>query len=413
MFSLQTMFGKGHCLNPSVRNLNVTMPPFVRNTQPLKDQKVTMPTPSLYEASLQRAIDLIRSKIIDMGRRAERALQDSLNALVERNRQLAYSVILRDQFIDDAEKELDRLCLEFLVRQQPVAGHLRFVYAALKINNELERIGDYAESVARQVLKVSSLEPQPPFAKFTELANVSMAMLRDTIKAFVDRDAELARRSMHAEEVADALRDDINADLVRLRQENKLPLEAWNPYMTIARRYERVADQARNMCEEVLYMCTGEYLKHLGTEVFRILFVDEYNSGRSQMAEAIGNSLGERNFVFSSAGLDPHPPDPKTLAFMAKKGIDISRQTSNSVEQTPNIDHYQVIVALAPEARTVFPSPPTKTVCLDWSVNDPSKTQGSPAEVEAAYEETFRYIRSHIQDLVQAMIGENSNNSKP
>src|ERR1041385_8482795 len=109
-----------------------------------------------------------------MARLAERALTDSLRALVENNLTVAYSVILRDQYIDELEKEIDRLCLEFLVRQQPVAGHLRFAYAAIKINLELERIGDYAESIARQVLKVSTLHDRLPLKSFSELANISI-----------------------------------------------------------------------------------------------------------------------------------------------------------------------------------------------------------------------------------------------
>ena len=85
-----------------------------------------------------------------------------MQALAESNRQLAYSVIVRDQRIDELEKEIDRLCLEFIVRQQPVAGTLRFAYAAIKINSELERVGDYAESMARQILMLSSDRAQVP-----------------------------------------------------------------------------------------------------------------------------------------------------------------------------------------------------------------------------------------------------------
>ncbi|MGD8917131.1 MAG: PhoU domain-containing protein, partial [Syntrophobacterales bacterium] len=107
---------------------------------------------SRLEESLQRDIDQIRSKVIKMGTLAEGALRASLHALTQSDRQLAYSVILRDRYIDELEMELDRLCQEFLVRQQPAAGNLRFVYAVIKINNELERIGDYAESIARHFL---------------------------------------------------------------------------------------------------------------------------------------------------------------------------------------------------------------------------------------------------------------------
>src|SRR2546422_3995285 len=131
--------------------------------------------------------------------------------------------------------------------------------------------------------------------------------LQQAVQAFVDQNPELARSTMHIEEEVDLLRNGINAALMQQHQLGKIPLEALTPLLTIARRFERVSDQARNICEEVLYMCTGEYAKHQGTEVLRVLFVDIRNACRSQMAEAIANSLGRPNFVFSSAGIDPHP----------------------------------------------------------------------------------------------------------
>lgn len=367
---------------------------------------------SHYEETLQRDIKAIQEKILKMAQLDERALRDSLKALVERNRQLAYAVILRDQYIDELEKEVDRLCLEFLVRQQPVALHLRFAYATIKVNLELERVGDYAESIARQVLKISNLEPQPSFDKFVAIANLSIPMLQQAVQAFVEQNPTLARSAMATEEEVDILRNGINAALLQQRQEGKIPLEALTPLMTIARRYERVSDQAKNICEEVLYMCTGEYAKHKGTEVLRVLFVDKHNSSRSQMAEGIANSLERREFVFSSAGLDPKPIDGRTMSFLAEKRIDISRQTPKSASQIPNLDHYHVIVALDKEAQKVFPPPPTKTVALDWNVADPSAVQGSPEQIRAAYENAFQFLNSHIRDLVEAILGQTHENGE-
>jgi phosphate transport system protein len=367
---------------------------------------------SHYEETLQRDTKVIQDKVMQMARLADRALRDCVKALVERNRQLAYAIILRDQYIDELEKEIDRLCLEFLVRQQPVALHLRFAYATIKINLELERIGDYAESIARQILKISSLEPPPSFDKYVAIANLSIPMLQQAVQAFIEQNPSLARSTMVIEEEVDTLRNGINAALMQQRQEGKIPLEALTPLMTIARRFERVSDQAKNICEEVLYMCTGEYAKHKGTEVLRVLFVDETNSCRSQMAEGIANSLGHPEFLFSSAGVDPRPIDPRTLSFLSEKGIDVSRQTSKPVSQIPNLDHYHVIVALAKEAQKIFPPPPTKTVALDWNVADPSLVQGSPEQIRAAYEQTFQYINTHIRDLVEAILGEKQNGEK-
>ncbi len=362
------------------------------------------------EESLKRGIDLIRNKVIEMGSLAERALQGSLQALVERKHQLAYSVILRDQYIDELEKELDRLCLEFVLRQQPVGAHLRFVYAAIKINNELERVGDYAESIARHFLHISALEPQPSYAKFVEIANIAIPMLRNAIQAFVDQNVELARATTKLEDKVDGIRNSIHEDLVQMREEGKLPLEMLAPLMIIASRFERVADQACNICEEVMFMCSGEYIKHKGGEVFRVLFVDDGNSSTSQMAEGIADALNQSKFVFSSAGISPRAVDPRAVRFMADKGLDISRQTSKYLNQIPNLDHYQVIVALSKAARAAFPPPPTKTVSIEWEVQDPAKAEGPLEETRAAYEKTFQFLETHIRDLVEAILGDEMNN---
>src|SRR5436190_6041846 len=139
------------------------------------------------EESLQRDIDRIRGKVFEMSGLCERVLEDCLSALKERNRQLAYSVILRDRRIDKLEKELDRLCLEFLVRQQPVAGPLRFAYSTIRINLELERVGDYAESIAREILKLIAMKFVPPLERFVEIATLAIPMLRDAVRAFIDQ----------------------------------------------------------------------------------------------------------------------------------------------------------------------------------------------------------------------------------
>jgi phosphate transport system protein len=364
---------------------------------------------SHFEATLQRDIDRIRGKVVEMQTLAERALRISIQGLRERNRQLAYSAILRDQRIDELEKEIDRLCLEFIVRQQPVARTLRFAYAAIKINSNLERVGDYAESMGRQLLVITSVNADVPHEKFTQIADLAIPMLRDAVKAFVSEDAELARKAIEAEDAIDRLRHQLNAELVQMQQQGRVPLEALSPLMTIVNRLERVGDQAKNICQEVLYLCTGQFAKHLGSELYRVLFVDEHNSCRSVMAEAIGQWMGLPRFVFASAGVDPRPLlDGPTSFFLKEKGIDVSQHKPRSVQQVPHIDHYQIIVALAPEARSVFPPPPTKCVCLDWSVRDPSRTEGNSDAMLAAFEKTYQFLHAHIRDLVEAIRGDES-----
>lgn len=364
------------------------------------------PMSTHYEASLQRDIERIRIKIGEMASLCDRALKDCIQALRNRNRQTAYSVILRDKRIDELEKEIDRLCLEFIVRQQPVAGTLRFAYSTIRINLELERVGDYAESIARQSLKLFPLDVQIPIDRIQELADLSIPMLHDSIEAFKKQDADLARKTIEIEEAVDVLKSRLNKDLIELFRSSQLPFEALNPLMMITRRFERVSDQARNICMEVLYMCTGEYSRHQGTEVYRLLFVDNHNSCRSQIAEAIAASLNQEKFIFSSAGVSPRAISPATLEFLRSKSLDVSHLAPKSIEQIPNLDHYHVIVSLAKEAQKAFPMKPRKAVFLDWSLEDPSTIGGNPDQVRAAYEKAYAFLQEHINDLIEAVLGD-------
>lgn len=336
---------------------------------------------------------------------AERALRDCLTALREGDRELAYAVIIRDQTIDDLEKQVDRLCLEFLVRQQPVAAPLRFAYSTIKVNLELERIGDYSAGIARQVLKLIPLAAPIPTERYVEIADLSRDMLRDAVKAFVDGDVALAQRTALTEDAVDQLKSRLNRDLVRLFQEQKLPFEALNPLMMIARHLERVSDQARNISHETIYVCTGEDAKHPAAGVIRVLFVDEHNACRSLMAEAIATALNHPGLAFASAGLDPTPVEPATKEFMRGKSCDISRMAAKSINQVPNLDHYRVIVALAEPVKSAFPHALRDVVFLDWSMSDPSQAKGSPVEIHAAYEQAYRFLQERLKNFVDAVFG--------
>ena len=359
---------------------------------------------SHYEASLERDLARLREKIREMADRNEAGLRDCLAALIGNDRQLAYSVILRDTFIDALDREIDRLCLEFIIRQQPVGRHLRFAAAAIKVNLDLERVGDYARSIARQVLKLSRLGAPLAPQNFAALAERAIPLLHEAIDAFIAEDAERARRVIAQEPDVDAMRTRISEELFEARKAGGIPLEAYDPLLNIARRYERVANQAKSIAQETIFMVTGEYAKHEKGAVLRVLFVDGANSGVSQLAEAIGQSLGDSRFLFSSAGISPKPVDPALLEFLAGKGIELVRAKPRSVPQVPNLEHYQVFIALTPEARAAFPSANAKSINLEWLLPDPAEDKRAAAG--GAYEGAWDFLRAHILDLVEALLGE-------
>jgi phosphate transport system protein len=363
--------------------------------------------PTHLEAVLQHDIDLIRAKLLEMLALDERALTRACQAFLKRDRQLAYSVILGDQDVDALDATLDRLCLEFIVRHQPAGGHLRFVYSASKIVNLLERCGDYAESIARQVLLLSSLTYEAPTEKFNEIANLAIPMLHNAVHAFVNRNVDLARTTMATEPRVNQVRDSLTSELVAWREEGRLPLEALPSLITVARRFERVSDQATNISEQALYFATGQYLRHRVREGFRVLFVDLTNGCLSRIAQVAATNYGAKRFTFDSAGLTAGVVEPQTIRFLTEKGTDVSRQPSKSVEQVDMTD-VQVVIALCKEAERAFPQKPSKVLGIQWLVPDPSQARGSAAEVHQAYEATYQSLNNHVRDLVQAILGDDA-----
>jgi phosphate transport system protein len=359
----------------------------------------------ILEERLRTSIDTILRKTLEMGELAEQAVERSLKALLDLDRRIAYSVILRDHAIDSLEKEIDRLCLGFLVREQPAAGHLRFAYATIKINTGLERVGDYAESVARQVLFLDPKDSIPCRPKFLEIGELSRKMLHDSLVAFTTRDVGIAKSTLQLERQVDDIRSQIRRDLLQMHREGHAPLELVTPLTIAASRFERVADQAVGMCEEVVFLCTGEVVKHPDGGFYRVLFLSEHDSIRGPMAEGIARSLGLSDFAFASAGLTPHLVDTRVTKYMAGKGIDISDQTSKSIAQIPDLDHYQVIVLLGRKAGESAPNLPAKAVILHWPTPEPSEFQGTDEQVSGAFDKTYADISAQIRGFVQAVVG--------
>ena len=170
------------------------------------------------------------------------------------------------------------------------------------------RIGDYAESIAQQVLKLLPLNGDIPLGRFREIASLAIRTTHQAVQAFVTQDAALAEEMIQIEEEVDLLRNRINEELIALRLQEAIPFEALTPLMTIARRFERVSDQAKNICLETIYCATGEYTRHKSEEVFRVLFLCEHDACRGPLAAAIGNALGRPDLVCESAGIEPAAP---------------------------------------------------------------------------------------------------------
>jgi len=154
-------------------------------------------------------------------------------------------------------------------------------------------------------------------------------------------------------------------------------------------------------------MATGEFAKHPHSSIYHVLFLDDDNSCASQMAEAIGQSLNIPKFIFKSAGITASAIDPMTIDFLQVKGMDVSKNSSKTLEHLGKTEPLQVIVTLSPTARNKIPPRYESKIILDWQIKNPNQRSGKAAQIHNAYEEAFQALKSHIEDLVQAIAGQN------
>jgi phosphate transport system protein len=353
---------------------------------------------------LERDLERIRTRLETMAQRALRQLQDAVKAFAEQDRKLAYAVVMRDHEIDVLEQHIDRLCQEFLVRHMPVAGHLRFILAVVKINGEIERVGDYAEAIARRAVTLSVEKEIPERARLVEMANVATQMLDHAVAAFLDGDIEVAMRTLEDDNRVDTMQSAIYAALAH-PTEHLPDLTTEFALLGLLHRIERVADRACNIAEDTVYAVRGDVLRHLPREDIRVLFLCDRNACRSQMAEGIARAQAPAHFLFTSAGVSPAPLDPRAVAFVAKHGIDISRQRSKGLPDIGPIADYHVVVTLSQGAEEARPALPYQAVALQWDIRDPSRIEGTDAEIEAVYHDCYDKLQRYIGELTEGLVG--------
>jgi len=336
---------------------------------------------------------------------ALRGLEDAVEALTTRDKKIAYKAILRDSRVDDLERLIDNMCVEFMVRHIPVAKHLRFAHSVAKIILEVERIGDYGESINRQAILLSDAPRRPDFDKFAKLAGAAIEMVRQAIRAFLDEDEALADKTRAMDAKTNTLHQEIFRDLIKERPESSEDLSTLFSMLSVANRFERVADQAKNICDEVTFIITGEMVKHRLHKDLKVLFVSSSNSCRSLMAEGIAKTIAGDHFEFCSAGVDAGEPDEKALAFLGQKGIDLSKHEAQTIVEMQDLGTFKAVVAIGADAAASLPPLGYRTIMLEWDVNDPSQIEGDDATLEAQYAAVFDELVERTTYLIRGLHG--------
>jgi len=213
---------------------------------------------------LEVKISQLKEKLLFMGSIVERMIGESIKALVERDENLACNVIDElEPKVNKLEIEIDEMCVNVLALYQPKASDLRTVTMVMKINNDLERVGDHAVNIAERTLFLISKPPVKPLIDIPRMAQESADMLRDSLNSFTNGDPKLAVDVCARDDIVDNLRDQIARELITYMISDPRTIERALNLILISRDLERVADLATNIAEDVVFMVRGETIKHM------------------------------------------------------------------------------------------------------------------------------------------------------
>jgi phosphate transport system protein len=207
-------------------------------------------------------LEELNQKLLQMGCMVESAIHLAVRSLLEQNRDLAEEVIREEPKVNRLEMEIDGLATRLLALRQPVARDLRLLTTALKINTDLERIGDLSMHIAARSISLMSQPRVKPITDIPKMASLVRSMLLNCLDAFVKGDAELAQSVLLSDNEVDQMRDTLHAELLDIMQHDATVLTAAMDLLLVTRNLERIGDHATNIAEDVIFLVKGIDVRH-------------------------------------------------------------------------------------------------------------------------------------------------------
>ena len=211
-----------------------------------------------FEDELQQ----LKNRLLEMGALVEDRVHRAVHALIDRKVEEAEVIIAADREINELHIEIDDRCLKLLATQTPLAVDLRLITSAMKINSDLERIGDQAVNIAENVVKILPHPPLKPLIDIPRMAEIAEKMTRDALDSFVRRDPELARDVLRRDDAVDQLKDQVFRELLTYMMADPGTIQRALCLILISRNLERVADHATNIAEDVIFLVEARDVRH-------------------------------------------------------------------------------------------------------------------------------------------------------
>ncbi|MBK8179582.1 MAG: phosphate signaling complex protein PhoU [Planctomycetes bacterium] len=211
---------------------------------------------------LQHDLDQVKRDILTMGSMVEEAINKAMAALIQRRPEFAAEVLTGDDAIDRKELDVEDKCLKILALHQPVASDLRFIVGCIKVNSDLERMGDLAHNIAERADFLSRHEPLEVTLDFSRMVERVRSMVSDSLDALVNLDTALAREVCRRDEEVDQYNKQMFRRLESMMKERPETIERAVQTMSVSRHLERIGDHATNIAEDIVYMVEGEIIRH-------------------------------------------------------------------------------------------------------------------------------------------------------
>lgn len=214
----------------------------------------------------QEELEALKERLLAMGGLAEERVREAVRGVTDRDADQVEAVMVGDEPINDLHMEVDDRCFKLLALHQPMAADLRVIVAAVKINTDLERVGDLAVNIAEAGKRYLQHPPVKPLIDIPRMGDIAQVMLRDALDAFVRRDVALASAVLAEDDRLDALRTQIFRELITYMLQDPVTIEPSLDLILISRHLERIGDHATNIAEDVIFMVSARDVRHHATE---------------------------------------------------------------------------------------------------------------------------------------------------
>lgn len=349
---------------------------------------------SHFEERMEADLQIIRGRLWKIGEDVNAALHNAKKVMILRDSELTYQTVLGDYPINRESRECDRYCHTFIARHLPGASPLREMAATSRVNVALERIGDYAVTISREALQVTS----PISTQLTQSSDAmfdeSISILSDARKSFRDGDAEMAIALMKVAKRVQNRMDGVYETL--FAEDDRMDGASMMALFVVFNLLKRIVDQAKNICDQTVYAVKG--IAKI-PKTYRVLFLDQPGSGLGQLATAIGRkNFPESGFFMSATPGTSDPVSTQLQGFLNERGLPDEDLVTQQLEVSEyDLDDFTIIVSLNGRYSDYVSKVPFHTSALNWVL---------PKGADLT--ENYRILREEIQQLMTIIAGDDA-----